>query len=221
MVDLAEYLALVAPQHAGRARFIATLTASLQPVVDLQNLLGSMPSAFDLDSAAGVQLDAVGLWAGVTRRIAVPISGVYFSFDTVGLGWDQGVWRSPRDNLTSTVILDDDTFRMLIRARIASNHWDGTMAGAADAYAYIFNDPNTHVFVQDNGDHTFSLNVAGMPLSTLRMAMLTGGYLPLRPVGVSLAAVNVVSVGGTPLFGFDENTVLVGGWDTGSWGVPP
>lgn len=221
MPEIDEYLALVAPQHRDRPRFIASLTAALQPLVDTMNMLAALPASFDLDLAIGVQLDAVGLWVGVTRRVSIPITGVFFSFDTSGVGFDQGVWRGPHDSTTSVFLLDDETYRMLIRARIAANHWDGTLAGAADAYAYIFRDQNSHVFIQDNQDHTFTLNIAGYPLGTVAMALLTGGALPMRPGGVLLAAVNVASVGGTPLFGFDDNTTLVGGFDVGSWGVAP
>lgn len=218
MAAIDDYLNLVPPEHQNRERFIASLSAALQPMSDVQGLLASMPAKYDLDIAEGQQLDMVGLWVGVSRKIMIAITGVFFSFDTVGLGFNQGIWRNPRDNNLSAVFLDDESYRMLLRARIAANHWDGTLAAAATAYAYVFRDPNTHVFIQDNQDHTFSLNVAGMPLTTLQMALLTGGYLPLRPVGVRLGAVNVVSIGGAPLFGFDNNTALVAGFDIGAWG---
>lgn len=218
-VALDEFLQLIQPQHRNRDRFVASVSAALQPVVDDINLLADLPRRYDLDVARGVQLDAVGLWAGVGRVIKVPIANVYFAWDTPNVGWDFGKWRGAADGTSLAVTLNDATYRLLIRARIAANHWDGTLAGAADAYGYIFADPNTHVFIQDNQDHTFSLNISGRPLDQLQMAMLTGGYLPLRPAGVTLKSVTTVSIGGSPLFGWDDNTALVSGWDGGAWGV--
>lgn len=219
MPTLAEYLSLVPSQHAGRPDFIATLTAVLQPYVDCQALLAAFPVAFDLDTAAGVQLDTVGLWVGVSRRLLVPITGLFFSFDDPLLGFDKGIWRGPYDNLNGLTSLDDTTYRLLLRAKIATNHWDGTLAAAAAALAYIYNDQNSHVFIQDNQDNTFSLNVSGIPLTGINLAILSGGYIPLKPAGVRLAGLTQTSVGGTPLFGFDINNVQVGGFDTGAWGV--
>ena len=65
---------------------VATLC---QPFVDEQSVLNSLPGKYDLDSAVGVQLDAVGEWVGISRELAVPLSNVYFSLDIAGLGLDQ------------------------------------------------------------------------------------------------------------------------------------
>lgn len=215
---LAEYLSLVPPEHSAAPRFIATLTALLQPLVDQQALLASMPLAYDLDQAVGVQLDAVGLWIGRSRFVLAPIGGVFFSFDTPALGWEAGLWLGQFDSLSGLTRLDDEPYRLLLRAKVAANHWDGTLAGAAAAFAYVFSDANTHVFIQDNQDMSFSLNVAGVPLTPLMLSLLTNNYIPLKPAGVRLANINQVTVGGTPLFGFDLNTVNVGGFELGSWG---
>ena len=220
MPTLEQYLSLVPGQHLGAPRFIATLTALLQPLIDQQALLASMPAAYDLDLAIGAQLDAVGVWVGVSRFITIPIPSVFFSFDVANLGWDTGYWKGPFDGTDGLSRLDDESYRLLLRGRIAANHWDGTLAGAAAALAYIFNDPNTHVFIQDEQDGSFSLNVAGKLLSIVSSALLAGGYIPLKPGGIRLAHVNITSVGGSPLFGFDLNTPAIGGFGIGAWAGP-
>lgn len=218
MPTLANYLSLIPQQHKASPNFVSTLTTLLAPLVAQQTLLAGFPAAYDLELASGVQLDAVGLWVGRSRAVLTPIKGLFFSFDDSALGFDQGLWLGQFDSLDGLQSLDDPTYRLLLKAKIASNHWDGTLRGAADALAYVFSDPNSHVFIQDNQDMSYSLNVAGTPLSPLMISLLTGGYIPLKPAGVRLAFINQVSVGGTPLFGFDLNTTSIGGFEVGSWG---
>ena len=65
---------------------------------------------FDIDEAIGVQLDILGKWIGRTRVVSQPISGIYFSFDTDGLGFDQGVWQGPYDPDAGFTNLSDETY---------------------------------------------------------------------------------------------------------------
>jgi hypothetical protein len=234
-----DYLSLIAPQYAYQPsevegaparndRFTKTLLALLLPLAEadgVQGLLRGMPKAFDLDFAVGVQLDQVGLWVGQSRVIVIALESVFLTFDgPAKLGWDNGVWKQRYDDTTTQFSLPDEDYRLLLRAKIAANSWDGTLAGAQRAYGYIFpRTSGTQVFVQDNQDKTFTLNQAGLSLSAVRQALLTGGYLALRPAGYRLLAVNFVSIGGAPLFGFDieDPSVGVAGFDEGAWGVPP
>lgn len=132
-----DYTSLVTSEHQSAPKFMAMVAAVAQCFVDQINVVQSIPAAFDLDQAVGVQLDAVGLWAGITRQVKTPLN-VYFSLDTANLGFDQGSWQGPFDPSAGLVSLDDDTFRTLIRAKIAANHWDGTLAGSAAVLAILF-----------------------------------------------------------------------------------
>jgi hypothetical protein len=145
MTDVTDYTGLVTSEHADKPNFMAMVGGVAQAFVDIQNQLSATPPAFDLDSAVGVQLDAVGLWVGVTRNVSTPLTGVYFSLDTVGLGFDQGVWQGPFDPTTGVVSLDDDTYRLLIRAKIGANSWDGTLGTSAAILNTIFNKGNAAV----------------------------------------------------------------------------
>ncbi|MCV5580141.1 DUF2612 domain-containing protein, partial [Escherichia coli] len=57
--------------------------------------------------------------------IVEPISGVYFSWDTDGLGYDQGIWQGPYDPDSGYTTLSDETYRIILKAKIAINNWDG------------------------------------------------------------------------------------------------
>ncbi|HHL4079952.1 DUF2612 domain-containing protein [Burkholderia sola] len=219
MADLTDYTALITSEHRHLPRFSAVLGALVQPLVDQMNVLQSMPGKFDLDNAVGVQLDDVGLWVGVSRKIRTPLSGIYFSFDVGGLGFDQGIWKGPFDPDTGLTVLDDDTYRLVIRAKIGANHWDGTLASSAAILNSIF-DSGTYVFIEDHQDMSMTIGISGKVPSAVFLALLAGGYIPLKPEGVRVNYTIVTTVDSAPLFGFDMSGSYVAGFDVGAWGKP-
>lgn len=216
MAEIEKYIGLVTAFHRGRPKFTGMVRAVSQCFVDAQTAINALVPAFDLDAAVGVQLDAVGLWVGIGRNVRTPLVGVYFSLDMAGLGMDEGVWQGPFDPDSGVTTLDDDTYRLLIRAKIAANHWDGTLNGSAAILRLIFGD-DTHVFIQDNGDMSMDIGVSGARPSAIFLALLTGGYLPIKPEGVRVNYYVVPDEDG-PLFGFDVGNQYISGFDGGIWG---
>ena len=217
MAELDAYLSLVTAQHRDKPRFMAVMQAVLQGPVALQAMLADLPGRFDLNIAIGAQLDVVGEWVGTSRLIDTPISGVYFSFDTVDVGFDQGVWKGRFDPDAGVSVLDDDTFRQLIRAKIGANHWDGTVEQAVPVFNAIFNN-RTYAFIQDNQDMSMDIALAGERPSALFQALLTRGYIPIKPAGVRINYYILPSNDG-PQFGFDMQNQYVAGFDEASWGM--
>lgn len=219
MAQSSDYTSLITSEHASKPKFSAMVAAVAQCFADQINAMQAIPAAFDLDQAIGVQLDAVGLWAGITRQVKTPLN-VYFSLDTASLGFDQGSWQGPFDPSAGLVSLDDATFRTLIRAKIAANSWDGTIPGAAAAYANLFNGSGSYIFLVDNQNMTMTVGISGAIPSAVTRALISGGYLHLKPEGVHVDYYFVASVNNTPLFGFDVSNQYLAGFDTGSWAVP-
>jgi len=184
MADVSTYTDLIAPQHANRPKYMAMVALVAGCFVDQQNFLASMPAAFDLDNAVGAQEDVVGEWVGLSRRIKVPIEGVYFSWDTENVGWDEGVWKRASDPDTGITSLDDESYRLLLRAKIGANHWDGSMEDSVSILNGIFAPEGLTPTLTDNQDMTMTISLAGGQLSALSRALITGGYVPVRPVGV-------------------------------------
>src|SRR6185437_8923083 len=214
---LASYLARITSEHANKPKFAAYVTALIQPFLDSQALLRSLLTTFDLDTAIGVQLDAVGQWIGRTRFVKQPIANLYFSFDTVGLGFDQGVWKGPFDPTDGLTKLDDDTYRALLKAKVILNSWDGSIAEAAEALGLLLNNPASIVTIQDNQDMTMTVGISGVVPSPLITALLEGGYLPINPEGVGVNY-EITSINSVALFGFDVDNATIAGWDKGAWG---
>ena len=121
-----DYVELITNQYSLKGNFVATVRALAQGSIDQSAAMASLVQHFSLDTAVGVQLDKVGLWVGFSRRVKVPIPSVLFSFDTFGLGFDQGVWQGPNDATTGLVFLDDATYRLTLRSKILANQFDGT-----------------------------------------------------------------------------------------------
>lgn len=217
MASLSDYLALITTEHSGKPKYMAMLEVVLGPMVGALNASAQLPADFDLDGAIGAQLDVVGLWVGISRRVNTPLVGVYFSLDSAGVGFDQGVWKGPFDPDSGVVELDDESYRILIRAKIGANRWDGTLSGSKAILDLVFSG-STFVFLQDNQDMSMTIGVSGEQPSAISLALLTGGYISIKPEGVRVDYYIVTSVDG-PLFGFDVSNEYISGFDQGSWGT--
>ncbi len=213
----AEYLALITSAYAEKPRFMATVEASVAPFAAIQDVLKSLPAAFDIDTAMGVQLDTIGLWIGRSRRIDAALVGVYFAWDdTVATGWESGVWQGVYDPASGLVDLPDDSYRRLLRAKIATNSWDGTIPDAYAVWESVF-DASSFILMQDNQDMSMVVGIAGALLSAVDKALLVGGYLNLKPEGVRVSYYVVAPVAGA-LFAWDvADSGALAGWTNGNW----
>jgi hypothetical protein len=214
-----EYLALITSAHAEKPRFMATVESSVAPFAAIQDVLKSLPAAFDIDTAVGVQLDTIGVWVGRSRRIDAALVGVYFAWDdTDATGWESGVWQGVYDPDSGLVDLPDDSYRRLLRAKIAANSWDGSIPDAYAVWESAF-DAGSFILMQDNQDMSMVVGIAGSLLSAVDKALLVGGYLNLKPEGVRISHYAAAPVAG-PLFAWDAVTSgAAAGWEAGNWAI--
>ena len=93
-------------------------------------------SMYNLETSVGPQLDMIGAIVGQPRQLLNVDTGIYFGFEeapyseTFGTITDPNIggnWRSILNNPTSITVkkLDDETYRLLIKARIITNHSNG------------------------------------------------------------------------------------------------
>lgn len=218
MLSIDDYLALVTTQHSDRPKFMASLRAALEQMLAANNLVAAIEVAFDIDNAVGVQLDTLGEWIGRSRFIGTPLVGAYFTWDDTPLvGWDSGYWQGPFDPDSGFVMLPDEPYRTLLKAKIAANHWDGSIPGAYAVWEGAFG-PSPIILIQDNQDMTMLVGIVGPPLDAVTQALITGGYIPLKPEGVRVNY--IVSPDTGPLFAWDvTNGITLDGWETGRWGI--
>ena len=213
-MSIETYTGLITSEHSDKKNFVSVVTSSVNPQVQLQSVLLSMLSKFDLDLAQGDQLDQIGLWVGISRFIRTPLTGVYFAWDDSTVGWEFGIWQGPFSPTSGLTALPDDVYLTLIKAKIAANHWAGNVPDAYAIWETIFT--NTKILIQDYNPMSIIIGVVGAPLDVLTQALITGGYLQLKPEGVDIE-LYAVPVDTNAFFAWDSNGSHVKGWDTGSW----
>jgi hypothetical protein len=216
-MEVQEYLDLITSEYQSQPDFSAMVEFMVSLPVQVQHLMTQMiTTLFDLDTPpVGDQLDIIGRWAGVSRKVNIPITGVYFTWDgsDYTVGWDYGTWQ-PSNLPTSIVSLPDDAYLTLIKAKIAANNWDGTTNGAYEIWDLLF--PQFTILIQDNCNMTYALAIIGGIVDSLTLALITGGYIQLRPEGVAISEY-FVSTDTNPAFCWDIETPTCKGWDEGSW----
>lgn len=215
--NLSQYTNLITSQYQDKPNYLAMLAATCQPFADILAAQGDIAAAYDLDQAIGSQLDVIGQWVGVSRKLLQPLVGVYFSLDTLGLGFDQGVWQGPYDPTLGLVSLPDNLYLLVIKAKILNNHWDGSVPSAYRLMNQLFAPFGYTFFIQDPADMTMQFGLVGDgPPNDVVKALLTSGVFNVKPAGVYLSQYIYQSAPG-PMFALDMNTSNFAGFDSGSW----
>jgi hypothetical protein len=156
MID--KYLDLVTSQHRDKPKFIAWLSAPLEILDDIVNL--DITTAFDLDNAVGAQQDILGTIIGRKRTLDF----------------------QPSDG--SAPVLEDTTYELALKAKIAQNQWDGTIDGMLAIWSSLF--PDIDLYVTDNQDMSIKASIIGMAAS-VEQDLVNQGYVLPKPQGVSVA----------------------------------
>lgn len=179
------------PSYNQTPKFLQILENVLSAFAQIQKVaLDLQDTTFDVDSAIGAQLDIVGLWVGISRQVDVEVLTTYFSFDTLNAGFDQGIWFQTGDSTTGVVLLTDDIYRALIKAKIALNTWDGTnstLKGVFDALVAAYAG-SVALWVQDNLNKTITVNTAAyLPTGApdVLTALLTDNIFVVKPMGMT------------------------------------
>jgi hypothetical protein len=180
------YQNLLTSEYKTTEKFNQWLLAVLNIANDISNCLETISSAFDLNYAVGVQLDTLGVIVGVSR--VVPFQ--------------------PRFGVSP--VLDDTTYRILIRATIANNQWDGKIGSLYPIWNELFS--GGHITIQDNQNMTANILVTG-PFTSIIQDLITNGMIVPRPQTVEYT----YNFGELPFFGFDLENGFIAGWDTGKW----
>lgn len=149
-----------------------------------------------------------------------------FSWDTERVGWDQGIWQGPYDPDSGYTTLSDETYRIILKAKIAINNWDGRNDSLPPILDAATAGSGLKMQIVDNQDMTISVwvfpetDISDVSLELI--AAIKQGYLTVKSAGVWAGDVETPSVEtpseGSKFFGFDMDNEYIGGFDVGAWG---
>jgi Protein of unknown function (DUF2612) len=185
-LPISYYLSLLTSQYQQSTNFLGWLSIPLRRLDDASVCLDGFDAAFNLDQAVATELDTLGRIVGQPR--------------TVGFQPSNGV--SP--------VLDDDTYRLLLRARIAQNQWDGRIDSLQAIWQTLF--PGGRINIIDGQNMTVSIILSGV-FTSITQDLITNGYIVPRPQGVLYN----YSFSTLPIFGFDQDSAFIAGFDKGKW----
>ncbi|MCK4883519.1 MAG: DUF2612 domain-containing protein [Candidatus Diapherotrites archaeon] len=181
---LTDYLNLIPQENREKEKFIANLTALVEPLIHLQDVDASLIREYDIDYAVGVQLDVVGEWVGKGREVPVPLDFYFTWGGTIAEGWGQGIWKGKFDPDSGITILTDDLYRALLYSKVTSNSWDGNLDVIYEILVLGTGADVSQFTVTDNQDMTMTIDTTG--LTELQQAMLDQDVTILKPMGVGL-----------------------------------
>lgn len=181
-----EYMKLITSEYANKPLFNSYVEAFLNMISPSEECLDDFNNLFDIDQAVGDQLDKIGEEVGALRKLPVVVEEI-------------------------PAILTDDLYRKLIKARIYSNQWNGTIEDIQVIFEKIY--PNVSYEILDNQDMTYTVNIILPDVSEADLALITNGFILPKPSGVEV----IYNITDTQLFGWDLESDFVNGWDIGIW----
>lgn len=189
MIDISTYLNRITSQHKVQPKFMGLVAARLQPLIDIFECLEEIDKAFDLDTAEGNQLDVIGEYVGVKRLLNF----------------------QPE---YADAVLTDPYYRMLLKAQISLNNWDGSIGGIKKIWGDVF--PEYEIQIVDNQNMTMEARIIGLR-QLFESELVQHGYITPKPMGVGVDYTVVMSI--------EVNTELfLGALNTsraGAFALPP
>jgi len=155
------YLALITSQHKNKPRYMAMVEALLHPFDGIFEAATYFDDAFDLDLAAGVQQELLGDIVGQPRAL-----GFVYSKDGAS-------------------VLDDTSYRLVLKAKIIRNLWTGEIADLHDKWRTLFGAP---IRIADNQDMTMTvlLEIDETEEMQKLMRLTAHDIIVPKPMGVRL-----------------------------------
>lgn len=176
---------LVTGQFIPANCYVSSITGTTVVLTQTPTASGTFPLQFyTVGAAIGSQLDVLGLIIGQSRTVGFQPSG--------------GV--SP--------VLDDTSYRLLLQAKVAANHWNGQIDTLIRIWQNLF--PGGLIIVNDEQNMTVQIFVGGA-FTSIVIDLILNGYVIPRPQAVQY----LISFANLPIFGCDRNDAYVAGADRG------
>lgn len=156
---ISNYLNVITSEHKDKPKYIETVKMLLDPIDKAMFANDQMLFIFNIEYATGDALDKIGERVGVARKLNF----------------------QPSDG-TSAILTDDD-YRMVIKARVMANHWNGTTEALMENFNAVFN--NIFISVIDHQNMTMTVTIVGLK-TTFYKELIEHGYIIPKPAGVRM-----------------------------------
>ena len=186
-IDVNYYLNFITSEHATKPRYKSWVKTLLTPFVDSIDLNESIKTAFDLNTAIGVQLDTIGKWLVLSRHVNF----------------------QPTDG--SSPILNDEYYRAILKAKVVKNQWKGTITNFYSFWNVLFKGQSLQIYLIDNQDMEPIAVIWSSSVTQMVQDLLTNNYIIPKPAGLGITvrrfdADTTFGFYGTEFTGFDTGT---------------
>lgn len=234
MLNNAEYYhRLITSQYRSSPKFVAMVKKLAEYGLDLDEAAENLISAFEIDTAVTAQLDILGAIVGVSRELEFEPSAeatgdiicpspsemdindfpIIYTPEPANMASTNFIsGPDPVELSTERNLIDDDLFRLLIKARIIQNAWKGTINELYDLWDAVMGE-GKHLQIQDLQDMSFNIVLQG-DYTALERELIIHAYIIPKPEGVRINILTFVSTDGLPLFSYDFNTMEYSGYSS-------
>lgn len=232
MQNLDYYKRLVTSEYRGSPRFTAMVEKLVNYGLDIDDSINNMLLAFEVDNASTAQLDILGSIVGTSRQL---------SFEPSAAAIGEVICPSPAEMASGEVypiiytptpdkhastqlltgyppaemgegnLLDDDVFRLMIKARIIQNTWKGTINELYELWSSVMG-TDKKLLIEDLQDMSYNIVLQG-DYTQLEEELIVHAYVIPKPQGVRINVLTFVSTDGLPLFSYDYNTMRYSGYE--------
>lgn len=158
-MSIDDYLKQVTSQYQSSPKFMAWMKHHIDTLDGAKEILKNFNFYYDIDEAVGTQLDTLGETVGRKRQL---------DFQPLN---------------DSSPIMDDETYRLVIKTKIAMNMWDGLLESMYYIWDNIFEDINLEI--EDKQDMTIDVYIVGF-VNQIRQCLIQEGMIVPKPEGVTI-----------------------------------
>lgn len=236
-LDANYYKRLITSEYRHSEKFCAMVEKLIYYGLETDSAVDSMLVAFEVDTATTAQLDILGTIVGVSRQLSFEPSAAAVgeiicpsppelsSDEEYPLIYTPSPDKVPEtqflsgfapSDMTSGNLLDDDVYRLMIKAKIIQNSWKGTISELYELWSAVMG-ADKKIYIEDKQDMSYDVVLQG-EYTKLEEELIVHAYIIPKPEGVRINILTFVSTEGLPLFAYDYNTMRYSGYGS-HWAV--
>lgn len=168
--------------------------------IELQQVFKDLMQKRSLDTATGAQLDIIGRIVGQPRELIDTALLDYFAFDTYPTAApygdlsdpsEGGLYYSLGDPLAGNTLLNDNQYRLFIKAKIIKNNTNVTPDQYLDFLSFVFGATLSNVISESNAEFTVLIGKELTPFERVLVTYTSNNdgyetpFIP-KPIGVRI-----------------------------------